>query len=117
MLLRIRGLKSSSFLGRPGVADRRKIAVPRWDGERSRFIAEGSGEIPLSLGLRALKLGTLGDRRPGVETWLAAKAQEVERRGCTGPRGVDRAAGIRAIEVEAAGRTSQIFTIHLRADG
>ena len=43
----------------------REIAVPRWDGERSRFAREGSGEIPLFLGLRALKLGTRGEHRPG----------------------------------------------------
>jgi hypothetical protein len=36
----------------------REIAVPRWDGKLSRFIAEGSGEIPLFLALRALKLST-----------------------------------------------------------
>lgn len=34
----------------------REIAVPRWDGERSRFIGEDSGEIPLFLGLHAFKL-------------------------------------------------------------
>jgi len=44
----------------------REIAVPRWDGERSRFAREGSGEIPLFLGLRALKLGTRGEHRPGL---------------------------------------------------
>ena len=43
----------------------REIAVPRWDGERSRFAREGSGEIPLFLGLRALKLGPRGEHRPG----------------------------------------------------
>jgi len=35
----------------------REIAVPRWDGARSRFVAERAGEIPLFLGLRAAKLG------------------------------------------------------------
>src|SRR2546425_6713555 len=44
----------------------REIAVPRWDGERSRFAREGSGEIPLFLSLRALKLGTRGEHRPGL---------------------------------------------------
>ena len=33
----------------------REIAVPRWDGERARFVAGGSPEIPLFLGLRAVK--------------------------------------------------------------
>jgi hypothetical protein len=34
----------------------KEIAVPHWDGERSQFIAEGSGEIPLFLALRGVKL-------------------------------------------------------------
>jgi SAM-dependent methyltransferase len=33
----------------------REIAVPQWDGERARFVAGGSPEIPLFLGLRAVK--------------------------------------------------------------
>jgi SAM-dependent methyltransferase len=35
----------------------REIAVPRWDEGRARFVADGSPEIPLFLGLRAVQRG------------------------------------------------------------
>jgi hypothetical protein len=35
----------------------REIAVPRWDGDRARFVEGGTPEIPLFLGLRAVKRG------------------------------------------------------------